>query len=277
MRPYYDHGDSSFRHIQFGFGLTRTVKYIILANFLVLVLSYMVGKSESAYNVWVRYLGMYAPYFIRGAIWQPLTYMFLHGGIGHFFWNMLLLFFFASEVERVLGTRRFLRFYFASGAFAGLCALMIPSLPTIGASGACLAVLTAFALYFPDARLFLFPLPFLIKAKYVAIALGGFTVLRLLAGGRPGVSDWGHLGGIAYALFYVKMWPYWKHRLPQVRVPRPRKSKGSSHVLEDEPESDLEVRDKVDKLLEKVHKEGVQSLTRKERKFLEETSKRYQR
>lgn len=272
MRPYYDYDEPSHRRIQLGFGVTRTVKILILANVLVLVVFFIVARGSGRLH-WklVHILGMYPPYFVKGCAWQLVTYMFVHGGIGHLFWNMLLLFFFAGEVERVMGRKRFLCFYFASGAAGGLCALFTWELPTIGASGACLAVLIAFAFYFPDALVFLFLL-IPIKVKYVAMLMGGLTVLFLLAGGRKEVSDWGHLGGMLYALFYIKAWPYLRAGLP-----RPRLGRFKFHSGQGKLPSDLEVRAKLDEILEKVHDQGMQSLTRKERKFLQDISKRYQR
>jgi len=253
--------------------MTRTVKLLLLANFACFALLAIVGaRSPGLISGALHVFGMYPPYFIRGCIWQLVTYMFLHAGFWHIFGNMLVLFFFASEVERVMGRRRFLGFYFASGVTAGVCAMFTWHLPTIGASGACLGVLIAFALYFPDARVILFPLFIPIKVKYLAMFWVGITVLSLLAGGQSQTSHWGHFGGIAYALFYVKAWPYLRVGFPRLRVPRFRFGSGKG-----KPQSDLEVREKLDQILDKVHTQGMQSLTRKERKFLRDISKRYQR
>ena len=148
---------------------------------------------------------------LQGWLWSPITYMFIHGGLQHLFFNMLLLFFFGPDVERLLGTRQFVRFYFMCGVLGVLVNLITfalggPAISVIGASGAIMGVVVAFAIVDPDRQLFLFPLPFPITARAMVII---FIVLDLLsvAGGAGGTSVATHLGGMAVSFLYMKYRP----------------------------------------------------------------------
>jgi membrane associated rhomboid family serine protease len=148
---------------------------------------------------------------LHGWIWQVVTYMFLHsvGDVWHIVFNMLCLWFCGMDLERDWGTARFLRYYFLCGIAAGVCvvlvALLRPSdmlLPTIGASGAILALLLAYGVMYPD-RLMLFMFIFPMKAKYVAVICGVIAFLGSWHGGS-GVSHVAHLGGMVVGYIYLK-------------------------------------------------------------------------
>src|SRR5206468_6468835 len=116
----------------------------------------------------VAILGLVPERVIRTLwIWQPVTYMFLHGGILHILFNMLALWMFGTELERLWGTRYFLKFYFVTGIGAGVLTVLFSLLPfdfaqevyfsnIIGASGAIYGLLLAFGLYFPDRPLYMY-------------------------------------------------------------------------------------------------------------------------
>ena len=117
-----------------------------------------------------------AAVFGRMWIWQPVTYLFLHGGFTHILFNMLALWMFGTELERLWGSSFFLRYYFVTGVGAGaamLVASLVPSVfgegmyvtPTIGASGSVYGLLMAFAIFYPTRPLFMFPFPIPIPAK----------------------------------------------------------------------------------------------------------------
>ena len=149
-------------------------------------------------------------------IWQPFTYLFLHGGFTHVLFNMLALWMFGSELERLWGTRYFLRYYFITGVGAGvtiLVASLVPSMfgegmyltRTIGASGAVYGVLMAFAIYYPTRPLYMFPFPIPIPAKYFVMIIGGFVFFSSIndaTGG--GVAHMAHLGGLVIGYLYLK-------------------------------------------------------------------------
>jgi membrane associated rhomboid family serine protease len=134
--------------------------------------------------------------------WQLVTYSFLHGGIGHIFFNMLALYMFGAEIERLFGTRYYVLYYFASVVTAALTHLVVTSLmgappaPMVGASGGIYGLLLAFGIYFPHRRvLLLFP-PIPLPAR---VFVFGFALLELFFGitqTAAGVAHFAHLGGM---------------------------------------------------------------------------------
>jgi membrane associated rhomboid family serine protease len=142
------------------------------------------------------------------AIWQPFTYMFIHstGDFFHILWNMLVLWMFGAELERLWGTRRFLYYYFACGVGAAICVILCAyafsgvNTRTIGASGAIMGILLAYALLFPD-RVILFGFLIPIKVKYFVMIIGAITFMQsfmVTVGGMRGgsVAVVCHLGGL---------------------------------------------------------------------------------
>lgn len=146
-------------------------------------------------------------------VWQLCTYMFLHGGLLHILFNMLALWMFGAELERVWGTRYFLKFYFVTGIGAAALTVLFSLLPfafaqqlrysiVIGASGAIYGLLLAYALYFPDRPIYLYmivPIP----AKYFVMILGGIAFYYSLDG-AGGVANATHLGGLVVGYLYLK-------------------------------------------------------------------------
>lgn len=212
--------------------ITYATQRLILANVIVfaaqLVLQMIpVGSGTLPLGGYATYYLMFHPdHLMHGFVWQPFTYMFLHAGLLHLFTNMLGLFFFGPDVERVLSTRQFFRFYFLCGAL-GVLAGLIPyflngaSVSVVGASGATLGVLVAFAVAFPDREIILFPLPFPINARVIVAV---FIVLNLLDAVRSGsnVSVTTHLGGMAVAFAYMKLVPRIRDWGDSMRKRRPR-------------------------------------------------------
>jgi membrane associated rhomboid family serine protease len=146
-------------------------------------------------------------------VWQVATYMFLHGGIFHIVFNMLALWMFGAELERMWGTRYFLKFYLATGIGAGVLTVLFSLLPlgfarqlqyanVIGASGAIYGLLLAYALYFPDRPIymyFVFPIP----AKIFVAIMGGIAFLSSLSE-AGGVANATHLGGLLVGYVFLK-------------------------------------------------------------------------
>ncbi len=191
------------------------VKYLLLANVICYILSLMMpqiqygGYSESILNALfgLYYVGSesFAPY-------QIVTYMFLHGGFSHLFFNMFALWMFGRVMEQVWGTKRFLLYYFVCGIGAGVVqeigqlAGLIPTYAmTIGASGAVYGILLAFGMTFPDERLFIIPIPFPIKAKYFVMFYALVEIIEGL-GARDGVAHFAHLGGMLFGLLLILYW-----------------------------------------------------------------------
>ncbi len=168
--------------------------------------------------------------------WQIVSYMFMHGDITHLFFNMFALFMFGRVLEQVWGAKRFLIFYIATGIGAGLVqelvqyiyfqtslsmyegvslapGVVIPMAQylnlwtTVGASGAIYGILMAFAMTFPNERMFVIPIPFPIKAKYFVLIFGA---IELLSGLSPRMGDnvahFAHLGGMVFGLLLILYW-----------------------------------------------------------------------
>lgn len=147
-------------------------------------------------------------------VWQLVTYMFLHGGLLHIVFNMLALWMFGAELERMWGTRYFLKFYFVTGIGAGVLTVLFSLLPfgaaqqlyqsdVIGASGAVYGLLLAFAMYFPDRPIYMYLL-FPVPAKIFVIIMGAIAFYLSVSGGGGGVANATHLGGLLVAYLFLK-------------------------------------------------------------------------
>jgi membrane associated rhomboid family serine protease len=183
------------------------VKWIIIANAVVFVI-------QMLFPVITPLLGLMPEAVLEhGWIWQLGTYMFLHGSPMHIIVNMLGVWMFGVELERLWGTRFFARYYAVTGLGAGLTALVVSLLPfaatapayssiTIGASGALFGLLLAFAMYYPNRPILLMML-FPIPAKIFVMIFGGLALLYTFQGGR-GISDTAHLGGLIAGYLYLQ-------------------------------------------------------------------------
>jgi len=158
-------------------------------------------------------LGLVPVWVVRDLrVWQLVTYMFIHAGLFHIIFNMLALWMFGTELERLWGTRFFLKFYFITGIGAGVLTVLISLLPfaaarqlyasdIVGASGAIYGVLLAFALYFPDRQIYymmLFPIP----ARIFVLIMGAVAFFSSLSE-SGGVANATHLGGLLVAWVYL--------------------------------------------------------------------------
>jgi membrane associated rhomboid family serine protease len=148
-------------------------------------------------------------------VWQPFTYIFLHGGLLHLLLNMLWLWMFGRELELVWGKRRFLNFFFLCGVGAGLIEMLVKAIPmfwgerpsdvpTIGASGAIFGILMANAILFPDRRVWLFPLPVAIPMRPYVAVIGAIEFFFTLGAGGDKVAHLCHLGGMLVAYMYLR-------------------------------------------------------------------------
>jgi membrane associated rhomboid family serine protease len=188
--------------------LTPVIKLLVIASAAAYLVSLVLPQVTLL-------LGLRpADIFGQLRIWQPLTYMFLHGGIFHLLFNMLALWMFGVELERMWGPRYFAKFYFASGAGAALTTIALAIVPgsfgdqlyyslTIGASGAVYGILLAYALYFPNRPIYLY-MVFPIPAKYFVMIMGGISLLSAVNSTGGGVAHVTHLGGLVAAYLYLK-------------------------------------------------------------------------
>jgi membrane associated rhomboid family serine protease len=183
------------------------VKALIIANVVMFLVTLALPDVA-------RYLGLRpADVLEKFWWWQPVTYMFLHAGVFHILFNMLVLWMFGVELERLWGTRFFTRYYFITGVGAGLVMLAISVLPlgfertyevmTVGASGAMFGLLLAFGMYFPRREIYLYFL-FPVQAKYFVMIVGAMALLATVADQGGGVAHAAHLGGLAVGYVYLK-------------------------------------------------------------------------
>ncbi len=188
--------------------LTPAVKYIILACLGTYLLSWLGDGREMN-----RFFGLTpSSVFTKLFLWQPLTYLFFHAGFGHIFWNMFALWMFGSEMERYLGTPEFVRFFFITGAGAGLISILVhpmSGVTTIGASGSIYGILLAYGMLFPERLVYLYFL-FPIKVKYFISFLFVITFFSAFRSSGTGIDHFAHLGGGLVAFLYLKGLLSWK-------------------------------------------------------------------
>lgn len=224
MSSYRGWGGPSYRTYGyggggFGWGLTPVVKKLILLNAAVFLGTLVLQLASPPLAArFVDWFGLVPQDFLfRGRLWQPLTYLFLHGGFAHIFFNMFGLWMFGGVLERDWGRRRFLRYYLVTGAGAGLFSVLantvaahmgwlpppVMQIPTIGASGAIYGILLAFGLLYPHQPIFLwfvFPVP----ARIFVLIFGGLTFFSALNAPGSDVSHVAHLGGMLIGLVYLR-------------------------------------------------------------------------
>ena len=145
------------------------------------------------------------------APYQVVTYAFLHGSIGHLFFNMLGLWMFGAELERIWGQKRFMQFYAASVLSAAGAQLLVTAMlgsiyPTVGASGGLFGLLLAYGMMFPNRTIMpLFP-PIPMKAKVFVALYGGLELLLGVTGTQEGVAHFAHLGGMVGGFLMIRYW-----------------------------------------------------------------------
>lgn len=202
MAYYRSSGGAS---VSLGGRITPGIKLLLIINIAVYALQWgmkLVGRG----NEIVQIFGLTPADAVGGLwVWQFVTYMFLHStySLTHLLLNMLMLWMFGTELERVWGTRPFMKYYFVCGIGAGIATSFASYYSTtIGASGAVFGVMLAFALVFPEREIllwFLFPM----RSKvFVAICVG--IELLTLSGIQDGVAHFAHLGGMLVGYLYLK-------------------------------------------------------------------------
>ena len=163
----------------------------------------------------VPLFGLVPAEVMQGWIWQLVTYSFLHASLGHLLVNMLTLWMFGSQEESDWGSARFLEFYFFCVVGAALVTMAVayadwgltPMTPTVGASGGIYGLLIAFGMLYGDREIFLFPFPFMIKAKYLVGILIFIVIIATFQPSQGGVANFAHLGGLLFGFLYIKFMP----------------------------------------------------------------------
>ncbi len=236
-------------------------------------------------------------------LWQPFTYMFLHGSFTHLFFNMFALWMFGGVIEYAFGSKHFLIYYLVCGIGAGVCQELaqlaqmfmtndIMVGPTIGASGAIYGILLAFGMLYPNERIFIFPIPFPIKAKWFVMLYVVIELFMALNASGDGVAHTAHLGGMLVGFLLIIYWKrqakarmygrqpnsfFDKMRQASQRFKRDTTPQQHKHTpyepVEKEDDQEYNARkkarqDEIDVMLDKIRKSGYDSLTKEEKKRL---------
>ena len=273
--------------------LPKVLQVLLLANAAVFVIAFLgrgievnFGAGYGSLTDYISYFGAFMPR-VPLEIWRYVTYMFIHVDFMHFFFNMLMLWMFGSEVAEWMGTRHFVSMYFFCGIFAalfsfGMCLLGLTNNPIIGASGALMGIFVAYYKFFPDRMILMFfIIPMRIKhAMWVMIALDIF-----FANSGDMIAHFAHLGGVVAGFIYMALYQNSPNHSLLSGLSRlfSRKTenysgRSSSRRSDENDASEPEVLEgevfyvdeqkRMDDILRKVEREGIQSLTESEREFL---------
>jgi membrane associated rhomboid family serine protease len=273
----------TFAHEPINFrNMPLAIKILILVNIVVFVIG-MVVKESSFFQ---HTFGLVPQDVLVGRkIWQPFTYLFLHGNFMHLLFNMFALWMFGMPVESQWGAKEFLKFYFLCGLGAAAASIALAPnsvVPTIGASGPVYGMLVAFAMLYPDAVVYLyFLIP--VKAAHMAILFGLIEFFAGASGSNPGIARFAHLGGMVTGYIYIRWWWVIKlktkalfsgissgegvvRRAPR-RVPVSRPAQASEEMAEAQMAE-------VDRILDKILVSGLDSLTDEEKAVMRRYSER---
>jgi len=244
-----------------GFFTNSVVNKIILANVVVFALEYLLrGDFISLFALTPRMM------FSKFYFWQPITYMFLHAGFMHLFFNMLMLWFLGSALERVWGGQRFLKYYLWTGVGGAVFSIILTfNVTVVGASAAVFGLYLAYAMIYPNNYVYIYFL-FPVKAKYLVAFLTIFQLVQGVAG-PTGIAYFAHLGGIAFGLFFFK--DQIKNSAMLSRTRR-RVTDGQRERRDNNGEQELT---KIDSILDKIHSKGYENLSATEKRILENYSR----
>lgn len=308
------------------FNIPKVTKNLLIINVIAYLATMVFGRGIDLNDMFGLHFFL-APDF---HFYQLFTYMFLHAGFMHLFLNMFALWMFGCVVENVWGPKKFLFYYIACGVGAGLfqelaqfvqfhiiASSQIPGVgifdllqvaeynaaelnlwTTVGASGAIYGILLAFGMIFPDQRIFIFPIPFPIKAKWFVLIYAAVEVAQALGTPGDGVAHLAHLGGMAFGYMMIRYWrrhhgsgygmdsgmqffdnmrASWERRRAN-RSTGYRNDAGRSSVNSN-ADWDYNARKKaeqeeIDRILDKIRRNGYDSLTKEEKQKLFDSSNR---
>ena len=246
------------------------VKFLLIVNIVVFVLVELSGHQSLLF----RTFGL-VPSLVwsKFKIWQLFTYLFIHGGIFHIFFNMFVLWMFGKDLESQWGKMEFLLFYFVCGIGAGLITVLFSVnsiVPIVGASGAIYGLLLAYGFTYPNQMVYLYGLvP--IKVKYMVLGLGAIAFFASLSASQSNVSHITHLSGMVIGLIFIYFNINWKViKLWYIRM----RLKGLSQQPAKQDNEEAQMKKQVDKILDKLNDSGWDSLTEQEENYLTQASKR---
>jgi len=240
--------------------VTPWVLRLLVANVLMFFVQYTAPGATS--------LLVFYPSEVLVHPWTLVTYMFLHGGFGHIFFNMLALYFFGPPVEQRLGGNRFITLYMISRIVGALFSIVL-GFPIVGASGAIMGVSLAFAKFWPRQQVLIWGvLP--IEARWLVVIYAAWDILGASGYGPRGIANLAHLGGLAGALLYLLYLDRRQgaRRFKAAATPKVSDSSLGAWQKVDRNSIHAVNRDEVDRILDKINASGIASLTPQERQFL---------
>lgn len=308
--------------------IPTVTKNLLIINVLAYLVGMVFGIHSGGFNDLFGLHFFLAPDF---GVYQLVTYMFMHASLSHLFFNMFALWMFGCIVERTWGARKFLFYYMACGIGAGLLQEMaqfvqfymlaaenihgfsvsqimtvakasaagINMWTTVGASGAIYGILLAFGMLYPEERMFIFPLPVPIKAKFFVVGYAAIELFMAFSTSGDGVAHLAHLGGMLFGFLLIRYWrrhpgrgynrvggrqffdsmrSSWEQRTH--RKADTTNSFGHTSTRsngERNPDWDYNARrrasqEEIDRILDKIRRNGYDSLTRDEKQTLFDAS-----
>lgn len=308
--------------------IPTVTKNLLIINVLAYLVGMVFGIHSGGFNDLFGLHFFLAPDF---GVYQLVTYMFMHASLSHLFFNMFALWMFGCIVERTWGARKFLFYYMACGIGAGLLqevaqfvqfymlaaenihgfsVSQIMTVPkasaaginlwtTVGASGAIYGILLAFGMLYPEERMFIFPLPVPIKAKFFVVGYAAIELFMAFSTSGDGVAHLAHLGGMLFGFLLIRYWrrhpgrgynrvggrqffdsmrSSWEQRTH--RKADTTNSFGHTSTRsngERNPDWDYNARrrasqEEIDRILDKIRRNGYDSLTRDEKQTLFDAS-----
>tara|TARA_A100001037_G_scaffold306768_1_gene355267 strand:- start:24577 stop:25404 length:828 start_codon:yes stop_codon:yes gene_type:complete len=238
---------------------TDAIKILVSINFGIFVLQTISGAESLFFPLFGLVPKLVWSQFM---LWQPFTYLFFHGGVWHVLINMFVLWMFGSELERLWGKVHFLRFYFITGIGAGLLTMLfgLDSItPIVGASGAVYGILLAYGLTYPNRTIYLYGI-IPIKSLWFIIGIGTIAFISSFDGGSQ-ISHLTHLSGMVIGYFVLKkpvrlndLWFSIRKRTMEYKVQQQEKKFSEQQAIELD----------IDRILDKIHREGFDSLSEEE-------------
>ena len=246
--------------------VTNAIKILVIIN----VGMYLLQMITASQLDMIRFFGLSAE-TIWPLIWQPITYMFMHGGVWHVAINMFVLWMFGMELEKIWGKNEFLKYYFVTGIGAGIIWLLFniggSNAILIGASGAVYGILMAYGLMFPNRTVYVYFL-FPVKVKWFILFIGAITFISSMGTGSN-ISHLTHLSGMLIGYLYLRFSDHWRNIMFNFRkkiVELKSMQKGKDN------QQKMKLQQEVDRLLDKANICGWESLTEEEQIKLQSSS-----
>ncbi|MEQ9453623.1 MAG: rhomboid family intramembrane serine protease [Phycisphaeraceae bacterium] len=266
------------------FGGASVVKWLIIINAVIFLWDgIMMGSRRGSSFALLPYGYFSVDEGIYGLqVWRFFTYQFLHADFFHILFNMIGLFFFGPLLERTIGSRRFLAFYLLCGVSGAVVASLLGAIPglimmpssaiLIGASGSLFGILAACAVLFPNLRVMLLIPPVPMTMRTMALVFMGIAALSVLAGSRNDGGEAAHLGGALLGFLLIRnigLLNFAEGSRFSLDSPREAFNRKLAQLKADQ---EAKEQAEVDRILDKVRDQGLQSLSSRERKMLQKAT-----